>query len=563
MDDSDEYNDDEGFVGPDLFLEGEVDDELDYELEAEMEAEEDYMDFDFEPQDSEAESYEDEDEDEDDDDDEIDYVPYQGKSWFPAATTEPQPVGIELLEGGEFGRVGAFSNIQHGRMSLHGILEQRKMSIRRMPKECITRALVPNSRGSVVVNHTSNIYAGQYSADSSFFYTCSQDFRLHVYDTTSTKRRRRKGDPRLGPHGTTMNVIKTIRGVPGNWTITDSHLSPDNERIIYATISPIVHMAKTTDSNEEQVPIDFAENRSLYDSRFGIWSCRFSADGNEIIAGGRKHIFVYDLLAMRRSVKIVAHQDDVNSCCWADPASGNVLISASDDSFLKVWDRRSLGSTAKPAGVLVGHTEGITHVSSKGDGRYVISNGKDQTLRLWDLRKMMSSQDFDSLPRVDYGIFGYDYRDSRYPKPRHMAHPNDNSVMQYTGHRVLRTLIRCYFSPTETTGGSYIYSGSTDGKIHIWSLDGRVVQVINRADTLPISFDPSDENPPSSRPNRLRHPACVRDVSWHSQEPVLMSCAWDDYSAHSTVAKHEWKGFGKDGMTLEDVVERENSESTD
>lgn len=46
---------------------------------------------------------------------------------------------------------------------------------------------------------------------------------------------------------------------------------------------------------------------------------------------------VYDLLAYKRTVKIAAHADDVNSCCWADTASGNVLISASDDSFVKVW----------------------------------------------------------------------------------------------------------------------------------------------------------------------------------------------------------------------------------
>lgn len=46
---------------------------------------------------------------------------------------------------------------------------------------------------------------------------------------------------------------------------------------------------------------------------------------------------VYDLVANRRTVKIRAHDNDVNSCCWADTASGNVLISASDDTFLKVW----------------------------------------------------------------------------------------------------------------------------------------------------------------------------------------------------------------------------------
>ena len=39
--------------------------------------------------------------------------------------------------------------------------------------------------------------------------------------------------------------------------------------------------------------------------------------------------------------------------------------------------------------------------------------------------------------------------------------------MTYRGHSVLRTLIRCHFSPVETTGSQYLYSGSADGKIHV------------------------------------------------------------------------------------------------
>ena len=75
-------------------------------------------------------------------------------------------------------------------------------------------------------------------------------------------------------------------------------------------------------------------------------------------------------------------------------------------------DRRSLGGTSKPSGVLIGHTEGITYVSAKGDGRYVISNGKDQILRLWDLRMMRSNSDFETATARGqrYGIPGYDYR---------------------------------------------------------------------------------------------------------------------------------------------------------
>jgi DDB1- and CUL4-associated factor 11 len=46
---------------------------------------------------------------------------------------------------------------------------------------------------------------------------------------------------------------------------------------------------------------------------------------------------------------------------------------------------------ARPEGALVGHTEGVTHVSARGDGRHILSNGKDSTLRVWDVRKMRSS----------------------------------------------------------------------------------------------------------------------------------------------------------------------------
>lgn len=229
-------------------------------------------------------------------------------------------------------------------------------------------------------------------------------------------------------------------------------------------------MVKTLEYDATQTPINFADSsRSRSHGSWGwdddtycIWSCRFSADNNEVsrsshilstnskllfqvIAGGRSKIFgklvkrhsirldvnlvivVYDLIANRRTVKIPAHDDDVNSCCWADQGS-NVLISASDDSYIKIWyehldyigttrvtynnnrDRRSLGSSNHPSGVLIGHTQGITNVSAKGDGRYVISNGKDQALRLWDLRKMRSQSDYIEAKSKYYGLAGFDYR---------------------------------------------------------------------------------------------------------------------------------------------------------
>ena len=69
-----------------------------------------------------------------------------------------------------------------------------------------------------------------------------------------------------------------------------------------------------------------------------------------------------------------------------------ISATVSELSSLQVWDRRCL-STGQAAGVLTGHLHGITHIDSHGDGRSFISNGKDQSIKLWDIRKMMSNAD--------------------------------------------------------------------------------------------------------------------------------------------------------------------------
>lgn len=42
---------------------------------------------------------------------------------------------------------------------------------------------------------------------------------------------------------------------------------------------------------------------------------------------------------------------------------------------------------------------------------------------------------------------------------------DDTSIMTYRGHRVKKTLIRAKFSPMETTGQRYIYTGCGTGRL--------------------------------------------------------------------------------------------------
>ncbi|KAI9633253.1 WD40-repeat-containing domain protein [Dioszegia hungarica] len=507
--------------------------------------------------------------------------------WTPQ--TKPHPRGKELLCGGEFGRVGQWKADKRD-----GRGEVRRPRLRETAR--FGAATLPNTNGTVVAVYPSVPYVGQYAKqDYSIFFTATQNFTLHLYNLASARPTpKRPRDMYAGPQwrgmrgmggvgeDTSLKKIKAVRGEEGSWTITDSDSTRDGERMIYSSITPYVHMLHTGEHEADHTCLDFSGSAGSRGGGmwggggFGIWSIRFSADGKEVVAGGGEgRIMVYDIEAERRSLSIVGHADDVNAVCFADESSTNILVSGSDDGYVKIWDRRSL-SGGTPSGVLVGATEGITYTSPKGDGRYIVVNSKDQAARLYDLRKMKSWSEFEGeMDAVGkWGQPRFDYRNARYPPPQRLAHPKDCSVMTYRGHAVLRTLIRCHFSPRESTGQGYIYSGSADGLIHIWSLDGQVVQVLDRSRSVPLRdannnfTDPSAPEPTrnateSQFRNSTRQASghCTRDVSWHGYEPSLMSTSWTvsgGYRQGGSIAKHEWKGLGKGGLRrLEDWVERE------
>lgn len=352
---------------------------------------------------------------------------------------------------------------------------------------------LPTGPPSVIDRMNSCVYVSQFSDDGSLFVSGFQESHIKIYDVDNR-----------------WKVHKDIRAKSLGWTITDTSLSPDRHFLVYSSISPVVHIvdvgSATKDSQanitEIHEGLQFSSNAEDYDDySFGIFSVKFAKDGREIVAGSSNGgIYVYDLEARRLSLKIPAHMYDVNAVCFADEG-GNVIYSGSDDHLCKVWDRRCFASKGRASGVLMGHLEGITFIDSRGDGRYFISNGKDQSIKLWDIRKMSSNVNY--TPRQI--LSQWDYRWMEYPDNlKNVRLTNDLSVATYKGHTVLRTLIRCYFSPAHSTGQKYIYTGSTDHCVYVYdAVSGRLVK------RLDFHEDP------------------VRDCSWHPYDPMLVSSSWD------------------------------------
>jgi len=255
-------------------------------------------------------------------------------------------------------------------------------------------------------------------------------------------------------------------------------------------------------------------------SNFGIFSARFSRGGGEIVAGCNDGVLrIFDIERGVVSESVRAHGDDINSVCFAGGAgdAADTVVSGSDERLtpLKIWDRRALG---RPVGVLLGHRGGITHVAPRGDGVHVLSAGKDQTIKIWDRRRAgEASGGGGGGGGGGYGGGGgaarggndegawldFDYRWEGAAFERGF-HPRDASLLTLHGPSIQQTLIRAHFSPLESTGGRFVYSGSADGVVYVFeALTGALVRQLRH------------------------HRAAVRDVSWHPTQPLLAAASWD------------------------------------
>ncbi|XP_014291009.1 DDB1- and CUL4-associated factor 11 isoform X1 [Halyomorpha halys] len=333
-------------------------------------------------------------------------------------------------------------------------------------------------------------FCGIYSHDGNMLVTAAQDRFLRTYDCSNSY---------------TFKELQVIQGRDIGWSVLDTTFSPDSSKVAYSSWSSCVHMVEVDKGdNGRHVSLPLCPE----ERRFCVFSLMFSNKGNEILCGANDgHIYIYNLARNDRTMRIEAHDDDVNAVAFADETS-NIIFSGGDDGFCKVWDRRLMPAegSPKPVGVLAGHLDGITYIDSRFDGHHFISNSKDQSIKLWDIR-VMSSRMAQECTRKAVNSNKWDYRWQTAPRKLITRKTNikgDTSIATYRGHSVLQTLIRCHFSPKFSTGQRYIVTGCAFGRIVVYDiLTGNMVL-------------------------KLRgHSSVVRDVSWHPWRPEMISSSWD------------------------------------
>ncbi|UJR15739.1 hypothetical protein I4U23_002674 [Adineta vaga] len=399
-----------------------------------------------------------------------------------------------------------FEKISNKKNSI-SILRQREMGLiqfRQYPQARyrLLNRLLPKE-GEVVASMTRPTFCGQFSDDGQRFISACQDNSIRLYDTSSSK---------------TFVQLSEIEAIEVGWSILDTALSPDRAQIAYSTWSDCIYLVKLDENYSPSSISSLCLQPEA--NRFSIFSLQFSKSGSEIICGSNDTcVYIFDLEKQKRTLRVKAHYNDVNTVRFIDDSNA-LIVSGSDDGLVLVWDRRALNETQpKPVGVFAGHTSGITFVHSRMDTRYLISNSKDQSIKLWDMRRFADeSTIFKSRIASNAINRVWDYRVGTQPQTlqRHEI-AGDPSVFTYRGHSVSYTLIRSYFSPAFTTGQKYIITGSSDGCVYIYDiLTGAVERCLRiRNNQYGTGRD-----------------KCVRDVSWHPYDSYIISTSWDNRRAH-------------------------------
>uniref|UniRef100_A0A182P0E6 WD_REPEATS_REGION domain-containing protein n=1 Tax=Anopheles epiroticus TaxID=199890 RepID=A0A182P0E6_9DIPT len=384
-----------------------------------------------------------------------------------AATTETGPISLmSMVTQRQYGlgkRKGPFESSEMCRISNH---------------------FRPNTFTETVSACDTKVFCGKFTSNGDRFVTASQDTWVRVYDSSRSQ----------------YKLLSLLDTKHVSWSILDMDFSPDGKSFVYSTWADALFISSMDREVSDSI---HALYLSPNNQKLGVFTVCYSGCGKYILCGANDGaLYAYDLEANRRSFMVpVARVDrDVNTVGYVEEMS-NIFYSGSDDGVIKIWDRRCIDDSSPiPVGTLIGHFDGVTYIDSRNDGRYIISNSKDQSIKLWDLRAMTSSNARPGTVRNNW-----DYRWDDVPK--HFFNvkrslKGDTSIMTYRGHKVQKSLIRAKFSPASTTGQRYIYTGCGTGRLIIYDvLTGNIEEAIEG------------------------HHDIVRDVAWHPHRTEIITCS--------------------------------------
>lgn len=165
-------------------------------------------------------------------------------------------------------------------------------------------------------------------------------------------------------------------------------------------------------------------------------------------------IKLWDPSADYKNIRTLPGHDHSVSAVRFIPNSGSLLVSASRDKTLKIWDI----TTGFCVRTLEGHSGWVRDVSPSFDGRFLFSTGDDQTARLWDI----SAQ----TPETKMTMIGHEH----YVECCVIAPP--------TTYQYLAPLAGLKRPPPATSSAEFMATGGRDKTIRLWDARGQCLKTL-------------------------------------------------------------------------------------
>lgn len=174
-----------------------------------------------------------------------------------------------------------------------------------------------------------------------------------------------------------------------------------------------------------------------------------------VISGVPRGKDILTLTGHTQSVRAVAITPD-----------GKLIISASDDSTLKVWD----AVDGKKLRTLLGHSQSVTAIACTPDGKLAISGGADKTLKIWSLSEWKETGSLyghtgnvNAVAIAKDGRFAVSASDDKTLKIWDLATAKEIRTLSGHAAKVCTAAI--------TADGKLAISGSADKTVRIWEVE--------------------------------------------------------------------------------------------
>lgn len=142
--------------------------------------------------------------------------------------------------------------------------------------------------------------------------------------------------------------------------------------------------------------------------------------------------------------------NSINGLQWMH-GSSTIFASGAGDGSIKLWDTRALDLNSTPqscVGTVVAHTDKLNNLQWMKDNRFMITSGRDDAIRLLDMRMLRNDADHLCGP------------------PNQTWHLDRLIVKEYRGHSCNGYNIQAALFENDTR----ICTGSRDGKIYVYDV---------------------------------------------------------------------------------------------